>query len=372
MKRSVVFYITVFLSMSASLRGQALEPLEKLRDNYANVTAIHVKVQLVTTTAPMIADKPLLGTYEWWATGDKYRENFVYEGAKGRGADYNVAYNGIHHQIFDRERSSLYYRKKKIRTEPFSPPNPVLAPLAFIRPEGKMDGSVRLRWSDVQSSKVWHNILSGATAASGHEGAPRVMEVPYAYGREGHSGVRFGGETGWLPEEIRRMNPKTGLVTRFVIDEYGNVDLEGGRFWYPKTVRISVLKDGEVITEQKSTVEEIEVNEAPPPGVFTIDHSLADTVRDEDFDIWVKTRSGPPFPEDEYIDVSSADSVGETEQPDSPREKHAERAEQREGPEAAGAEGRAGRFWLTVGLIAAGCAVAGGILAMRRRVSRSS
>ena len=380
----------VWLCCPGLLLGDQLSPrFQKLRENYQHLPPIHFAVDIGMFFLPNEGsqERRIVTHYEYWGEGQKYRIDTSLsrdndpEGGKGKQITY--AYDGDRFQRFDITRSELNYSKKETATLPEIVPDPMLYPVLFMSPGVERPGE-RLRFKDLQDDAAWERILKSVRAGQSTNGW-LVAKIPAGRlgDKECHFRIYFGQDPNFMPRKIERVSEDGNVSARFTIEEYVVVNANGKNTYWPKAVRFETIVDGNVQINCETTLRMLDIGTPLPPGVFTIDHTLADTVWDDDVQIAVKTKKSfrvSPGILDLTVDERDATGgnevyVGVEEGERQPTERESPDTsgggEPREETEAVLREPGAGNaVWLTIAYVVLAASVVYGLVQLWRKRAR--
>jgi hypothetical protein len=101
------------------------------RSFYANIYSVHMRADLVIERGGV----KTIGSYEYWADGDKYRINCATGGAPGLMGDVQYAYDGSQFQFLNSEADALSYQTGDVERLPTAVPNPFFLPVDYLNPD---------------------------------------------------------------------------------------------------------------------------------------------------------------------------------------------------------------------------------------------
>lgn len=310
----IVAFVLSLLPATVGFAASPEDVLGKVRDSYLQLGNMHVKVNTVTLTMSSGREGPAQnGRFEYWSDGEKrYRIESRFQGRVPQELiDWSVAYDGSRYQQLEKQTSLLTYGKKRQNVLPLIPPNALFNPVMFLLSPQEASQAVRLDIAEIRDDARWKALCARATVASNGNGETVVtLRTP---GEEtsardtATTTITMCSQEGLthLPRIIEYPPDKHGIVTRVIIDDYQSVQIKGYQRSLPKTTRVLAIQDGKVVCSYHATIEALDVGMPVPPGIFTLDASKANTVYDEDVQVFIKTLGGFRLPEEALLSPTS-------------------------------------------------------------------
>lgn len=207
-----------------------------------------------------------------------------------------MAFNGHIYQELNSAQSSLNITRKRSLV-PYGVMEIITTSYLFaIQPDPNSEFSLET----LRQDKVWQNVKNIARYHSqqeimGHRCV--VLRIPYpiplgATERELVQVVAFAEDLNWFP--VRFESEVDGIIaTRWELSKYVVNHVGDSKFVMPLSLKgIAFNPDGEIWKSTTLVVkpESVEINKPIPEEIFTIDFSLAETVRDNDAQVFLKQK----------------------------------------------------------------------------------
>lgn len=271
--------------------------LAKLKQQYQAVSSIQFKTSN-TLSASQASDAPpalvMRAACSYWAGGENYRTETKITPLRGSPNEWITAYDGARWQMFEQKTSRLVYRKTNVNQQPTCLPNPLLAPLAFLRPSTGEKG-VKLLWSEAQSPAFWDVLgrdVQVVGATDDGQGLFVELRGRLSDGTAFVSRIRFGTHPDYLPTEIDWI-PEGKATLRYRLEQYERHVIDGQESYWPRQVRLALSDPMQPTTgELVTNIEELKLNAKIPADLFTLDFTKPTTIYDDDMQAFVKTRGG--------------------------------------------------------------------------------
>jgi hypothetical protein len=136
--------------------------LENLRRKYAEINSVHIaadaKIALYGSKFTVG-----LGSFEYWAQGNRYRYSCRTDKSLKLATDLDVAYNGERFQFLDLRAGTLSYRSLDEVRSTAALPNPLFLPVEYLSKEDDDCVLCRLRLSDMKSNDDQVGLLAFKT-----------------------------------------------------------------------------------------------------------------------------------------------------------------------------------------------------------------
>lgn len=222
---------------------------------------------------------------EFYTKNKKYRINQKYDPKVMSEMSYEIAYDGHHFQIFNRNSRRLNYSTKEQRDAMVLVlPNVLLEPLQFLGGMNNHELGFNVRWPMLSDRDVIHHRLAQAVV---EEKVRKGRQVKMAFfpggtfeGRNFRYRVVLDGPGG-RPSRVDRITENGQLVTQsqFVYD----MSKEENKPTLVREMRFAAFdEDLNLIMKSVVTVTELQISEDIPDNIFTFDFREANVVYDMD------------------------------------------------------------------------------------------
>jgi len=270
-------------------KEKAIRQLERTRERYSAIKS----VRLAADVKIAIYGKDFragVGTYEYWAEGDRYRVKSRTDKHLGLKTDFDVAYNGKRFYLLDHRQKVLSYRQNDAPRTTVALPNPLFLPVDYLSNDDDECALCALRLSDFKtenarsSNRVKSLTVKDERRDDGAGGIVRELEMP-------------GGKTNRQPfhlsvralelsdSQTRVLQINRVAANGKALSSLSFADFTPGALLgeFPRSISVKAFDDdGNLALQAEFTIKVLEVNGTIENNVFTIGFDEAETVRDSD------------------------------------------------------------------------------------------
>ena len=278
--------------------AKSARDLEDLRQKYSRVRSVHV----IASAKIIIYQSPRregIGSFEYWADGDRYRINCRTDLQLGLQTDTDLAYDGGRFYYLDRQTKVLSYRKLDEEKSFSALPNPFFLPVDFLSNDNDECVFCKLRLKDFRSTSARWELQKGKISIRSKRKEPGAqlesteLEIPgdVIDKKASKFRLRLDAKANGIGQltKIERMQPDGKLLTSLMFSNF--IPTAAGDF--PRSIKIQVFDDqSAVVMEVDYTIQKIEIDQPLDPSIFTIKTDEAEGVWDSDEKKFIKEK--PP------------------------------------------------------------------------------
>ncbi len=228
----------------------------------------------------------VVGRFETWALGPKYRISSFVDPDRLPGMEVQVAYDGERFQLLLDGTLSTSHAGDRTWALPVLP-DPLLQLVQIQHPLSDATADTVLRLKDVQaeepavdvswSQAIWHDAV-----VDGQAMWTTTLPGPVYEGRAYWFRVYVDEHSGGQVRRIERFDER-GILTRTQFDDHRPVQTRAGRATLPHRVDLQLFSPpGTVALSIELTISELQVDAELPHDVFVIEPTLAQRIWDDD------------------------------------------------------------------------------------------
>ena len=276
----------------------------------------------VVPHSPMLSKiKMHTGTIRWCykAEGRKYYIKTVPSPGFAIGGNIIFAYNDHRFNVFDRNSSSLFFRRKDMRSCQLLTSNPFYYPLEFINQSNDQRHHYVIKLWYAQSRKMETRIIAETRWEKDiPPGYSAVATVPARGTLDKHLffyKIFFGQRVDYLPIRVEILRKGGGLIWRYDILSYTKVMIHSHPFYWMKSGRLRIYNltlRGKVLFDDRVYVQQCILNQPLHDNDFTIDYRLANhiftitTGKTQGREVYARGGLRPPSPVISFAHPNSA------------------------------------------------------------------
>lgn len=268
--------------------------LEWMRSQYQSLQGAKQAWSLVAQTpAEQLGATPNVvdGQITIAVSGSKYRYNVSVNGPTEILTSFEVAYDGVKHQVFDKEARVLTVRNGDTSVNHIGVPIPFMLPWEFLSRDDDACPLCKPRLADLADPAVWDARIGQMTLLN-HDPGTQTTVVRFPGGvLEGKAfdfHVWFKGPAGeQVPERIQRVLPDGRALTEVTLSGYQWFAGAGGSVYFPTSMAVDAVECQAAVVYHL-TAFELAGEQALGSNAFTIDQASARRVWDSDAQRFVR------------------------------------------------------------------------------------